>query len=170
MKETKKTDETSALIVVTKDNSNLTNKHTSFDNWICVPNPESLTSAVWSNSSMSLSIVGGNLSPWGICKTHKIIKIIRTSKTNSWLILLFYFICHTWHGKTRVTSYELRVENLKALAENLKARVESLKARIETQKWEFKSTSYKFKSTCYEFESTSYNFKFTSYEFKSTNY
>lgn len=28
-------------MVVTKDNSSLTNKYISFDNWICVPNPES---------------------------------------------------------------------------------------------------------------------------------
>ena len=32
LKQTKKTDETFALIVVTKDNSSLTNKHISFDN------------------------------------------------------------------------------------------------------------------------------------------
>ena len=74
MKDTKKTDETFALIVVMKDNISLTNKHTSFDDWICVPNPESSTGAVSSNSSMSLSILGGNPSPWDICQTNKPIK------------------------------------------------------------------------------------------------
>ena len=50
--------------------------------------------------------------------------------------------------KFRVTSHELRVENLKA-------QVESLKDWVKIQKWEFKCTSYEFKSTSYEFKSAS---------------
>ena len=71
MKETKKTDETFPLIVVMKDNSSLTYKHTSVDSWICVPNPESSTDAASSNSSTSLSILGGKKSPWDISQTNK---------------------------------------------------------------------------------------------------
>ena len=48
-----------------------------------------------------------------------------------------------WYGKTRFTSYELRVERLKAQGE------------IQKCELKFKSTSYEFKSTSYEFESTS---------------
>ena len=45
-----------------------------------------------------------------------------------------------WYGKTRVTSYDLRVESLKA-------QDDSLKGRVKIQKCEFKPTSYEFKST-----------------------
>ena len=60
-----------------------------------------------------------------------------------------------WYGKTRVTSYDLRVE--------------SLKAWVKIQKCAFKFTSYEFKSRSYEFKTTSYEFKTTSYEFMSTS-
>ena len=67
------------------------------------------------------------------------------------------------HGKTRVTSYELHIESLKA-------RVESLKERAEIQKCKFRSTSYEFIFTSYEFKSTNYEFKSTNHEFKFTKY
>ena len=51
------------------------------------------------------------------------------------------------------TSYELRVE--------------SLRAWVKIQMYEFKSTSYKFESSSYELKSTSFQFESTSYEFKS---
>ena len=52
------------------------------------------------------------------------------------LIIFFFFL---WYGKTRVTSYELQFESLKA-------RIGSLKAQVEIRKCEFESSSYKFES------------------------
>ena len=69
---------------------------------------------------------------------------------------------HLWYGKTRDTTYELRVTIYELRVESLKARVDSLKPRVKSQKCEFKYTSHEFKSTSYEFKFTSYDFKFTS--------
>ena len=59
------------------------------------------------------------------------------------------------------TTYELRVQSLKA-------RVDSLKARVKIQKRELKSAIYDFKFTSYEYKSTTYEFKSLSCEFRST--
>ena len=72
------------------------------------------------------------------------------------------FIVISYYGKTRVTSYELRDESLKA-------QVEIQKCEFESMSYEFESTSYEFESTSYEFESTSYEFQSTSYDFESTS-
>ena len=79
-------------------------------------------------------------------------------------------IISEWYGKTRVTSYELWVESLKAGVQSLKARVEIEKCEFESTSYEYESTSYEFESAIYEFQSTSYEFQSTSYEFKSTSY
>ena len=42
------------------------------------------------------------------------------NNSHNWASL---YVTVSWYGKTQVTSYELRVESLKAPAENLKARV-----------------------------------------------
>ena len=83
---------------------------------------------------------------------------------------------HLWYGKTRVTSYDLRVESLKARVKIQKCEFKSASYELKSTSYEFKSTSYEFKSTSYEFKSsfcefkfTIYEFQFMSYEFKSTN-
>ena len=77
-----------------------------------------------------------------------------------------------WHGKTRVTSYELKNTswNSKVWVQIYELRVQIYELRVQITSYGFKSTNYEFKSTSYKFKFRIYGFKFTSYEFKSTSY